>query len=126
MNLLPLINKIHATNIGTKGKNLFVNMMPSEIDNAILLRTPLGGTRIDYYLPGYLKAEFQVIVRSVGYDTGLAVLKQLTDFLTFGELQIETQYFNYCRPRSTPSVYPLSKGNLIEYNVLFDCCFTEA
>lgn len=124
MNLMPLANRINATNLGTKGVDLFIEMMPFEVNSAILLRSPLSGTKIDHYLPGYFQTEFQLIIRSSGYQAGLVLAKSATDLLTFGELKLETQTFNYCRPRTLPVAFPLSKGNLVECNIMFDCCYT--
>ena len=123
MNLMPLVNRINATRLGTKGKDLFVEMMPPEVSSAILLRSPLSGTKIDYYLPQYFNTEFQLIVRTGSYESGLDLTKRVITLLTFDELALESQSFKFCRPRTLPVAFPLSRGNLVEYNVMFDCCF---
>ena len=123
MNLMPIANRIHATSLGTKGVDLFIRMMPAEAANAILLRDPLSGTKINHELPNYFHTEFQLIVRATGYEAGQTTSDAVIALLTFGELTLETQAFKYCRPRTLASAFPLSKGNLVEYSVMFDCCY---
>lgn len=125
MNLANLVDRIQAAGHGVKAKSLFMQMMPAEAQSAILLRGMLAGTKIDHYLPGFYQTEFQVIVRSIGYVTGEALIKRVTADLTFEELVLGNQCFNYCRPRTLPVAFPLSAGNLVEHSVMFDVCFVE-
>jgi hypothetical protein len=127
MNLMPLVNLLQDTGLGTQGTDLFVHMMPAEAERATLLRTPLSGTKIDYELPGFYKTQFQLIVRvpAADYDTGDQLVADVTAALTMQEQQVEDMFFNYSRPRTEPVPFPLSKGNLIEFNVMFDCCFVK-
>lgn len=126
MNLKNLADRIHGAGIAVKGTTLFLNMMPMEAQTAVLLRTPLQGTKIDYYLPGYFKTDFQVIVRTRDDEAGENLMRQVMNLLTFSNLTLGGQAFKYCRPRSLPIAFPLSSGNMIEHTVMFDCCFTGA
>jgi hypothetical protein len=126
MNLLPISDKLQALNLGVEGTSLFVDMMPSETVNGILLRNRLSGTPINWYLPGYLKGQFQVIVRAQTYDEGLALMNQVTSALTLYETSLGAIYIKYMRPKMLPVVFPLSNGENIEYSVYMDVCFTEA
>lgn len=126
MNLMPLADRLEAAGLGTKGVDLFLNAMPSDATSAIMMRPPLRGTEIDYELPGFYKPEFQLIVRSPSYEAGLAFTNQVVAALTI--LQRETVgnlHFNYCRPRTEPVAFPLSDGNLLEFNVNFDACYVK-
>jgi len=127
MNLMPLANLIQDNGLGRQGETLFVHMLPAEAERGILLRTPLSGTPIDYELPGYYKAQFQLIVRipAADYEAGEQLVNDVIASLTMSETQVEEVFFNYSRPRTKPTPFPLSKGNLIEFNVMFDCCFVE-
>jgi hypothetical protein len=127
MNLLPLVNLLESESLGVQGNNLFVDMLPSEAARAILLRNPLVGTPINHEMPGYYKADFQLIVRvpAGSYDAGSDLIKQVTRALHFEERTIEDMHFKYCRPRTLPVVFPLSEGNLLEFSVMVDCCFSE-
>lgn len=126
MNLTPLVNLLEAANLGVKGKTLFDRMLPAECQQGVLLRSPLAGTKINPELPGFYQPDFQVIVRSVGYDDGEALMTQVMDALTFGERVVDTQTFQYCRPLMLPVAFPLSRGNLVEHTVQFRCAYTQA
>lgn len=124
MNLNPLVNLIIAADLGVPGESLFMNMMPMEAESAILLRNPLSGTKIDYELPGFYMTQFQLIVRSHSYIIGEKLIKDVIKTLTFKyDTQVEDHLFKYCRPNAMPAVFPLSKGNLLEFNVMMDVCF---
>ena len=128
MKLMPLANLLEAAALGVKGDTLFLDMMPAEAEQAILLRNPLTGTKINHELPGFFQTEFQVIVRSPAglYDNGEALIEKVVAALTLSFTQVEDHRFNYCRPRTEPVAFPLSKGNLLEFNVMFDCCFVRS
>jgi hypothetical protein len=126
MNLLPLVNRIEAARLAVKEKSLFLQMFPVGVQEAVLLRTPLQGTRINHELPGFYHADFTVIVRCVDYDAGEVLMKRIMDLLTFGEKTIARQTFRYCRPQHLPVAFPLSDGNLIEYSVGFEACYSES
>lgn len=128
MNMMPLANLLESAGIGTKGDTVFVNMLPAEADTAVLLRSPLAGTEIDYELQGYFKTEFQVIVRTPAgaYTNGETLMGDVIAVLTITEQAVESMHFKYCRPRTKPVVFPLSKGNLLEFSVMFSCCFVES
>lgn len=123
MNLMPLIVRLQAATLGEQGVSLFLNMMPSEAESAILLRSPLSGSRINYELPGFYQTQFQVIVRSHDYALGDKLMAQVLTALTMTDTQVGPMLFNYIRPHTDPVVFPLSAGNLLEINVLMDCCF---
>lgn len=120
MNLLPLVEHLQAKKVGTAGKTLYINMLPIDVPLAILLRNSLTGTLIDYELPGYSKTQFQAIVRAPSYPQGESLMEKLTTNLTLSEVKIGPYFFNYCRPRTEPVVFPLSEGNLLEFSVYFD------
>jgi len=127
MNVMPLVNRLETLKLGVKGKSLFVNMLPAEARQAVLVRSPLNGTPINYELPGYYRAGFTVIVRTPAaeYEKGLALMKKVTTALTVDNLQVEEQFFNYVRPRTQPVVFPLSAGNLLEISAQFDANYVE-
>lgn len=120
MNLLPLAQRLQASNVGTMGKNIYINMLPIDVSLAVLLRNSLTGTEIDYELRGYSKTHFQAIVRAPSYPQGEALMNKLTAALTLSDTTVDTYHFNYCRPRTEPVVFPLSEGNLLEFSVYFD------
>ena len=125
MNLMPLIDRLQLAGVGIKGKSLFLQMMPAEARRAVMLRLPLSGMRINHELPGYFKGQFQLTVRAQSYEDGRELIEQAIDHLTIANELVEHQQFNYCRPCYLPVAFPLSKGNLVEYTVMFDCSFVE-
>lgn len=126
MNLANLVDLVHNAGHGIKAKTLFMQMMPADAKNAILIRSPLAGTKINYMLPGFFFGEFQVIVRTLATEDGAAIMADVINDLTLVEATLGNQFFNYCRPRTQPVAFPLSKGNLVEQTVQFDCCFVES
>jgi len=133
MDLMPLATLLSDAGLGTLGQtanssavSIYINMMPAEAELAILLRTPLSGTRIDYELPGYYRTEFQVIVRGRSYAAASDLMARVLESLTFlVETQLDSIAIKHCRPRTEPVPFPLSKGNLLEFNVMFDIAFTK-
>lgn len=126
MNVMPLVDLLENNGVAVKGVSLFVNMLPAEAQLAVLLRSPLAGTKINYELPGYFpNAKFTVVVRTPAaqYQAGLDLLAAATDTLTMSDTQVENQFFNYCRPSTLPVTFPLSKGNLLETSVQFEANF---
>jgi hypothetical protein len=115
--------------LGTKGVDLFLFHMP---DNAhgILIRSPLQGIPVNHYLPGFLHAGIQIIIRSASQSAGDSLSKRLSTALTI----VNTSYndpqsgllamtVNYIRPRSLPIIYPRDPGNIREWSMYFDCCY---
>lgn len=128
MNLIPLADLIEQDDHGIKGDTVFVDMLPAEAERAILLRNPLTGTPINHELPGFFQTEFQLIVRVPAgqYDAGAELINGVINSLWMRqERQVEDMLFKYCRPRTEPVVFPLSVGNLLEFSLMFDCCFVK-
>jgi hypothetical protein len=128
MNVMPLANLLEGAGLAKKGETLFVNMLPAEARQAVLLRSPLNGTPIDYELPGYFHAQFTVVVRTpaADYEAGLELIDSVTQALTLSEAQVENQFYNYCRPKTLPVTFPLSKGNLLETSIQFEANYVES
>lgn len=125
MNLLPVAEKLEADGVGVMADTIFINMIPAEAPTGVLLRNPLAGTQIDYELPGFYKTQFKVICRAPNYAEGEALIQAVFDSLTVAETQVGTMYVKHMRPKTKPAVFPLSKGNLLEFAADFDICFTE-
>ena len=127
MNVMPLVNLLEATGAGQKGSTLFADVMPPEVTQGILVRGPLLGTPIDYELPGYYKTKFTAIVRApvADQDAATALMGKVTDTLTIVGTQVESQFFNFCRPRTQPVTFGLAGGGLLEISVEFSANFLE-
>lgn len=125
MDLMPLANKLELEGLGTQGSTLFINYMPMECRQGILLRSPLTGTPIDNYLPGYYKASFTVVVRTpnVKYDEGLALMEQVMRTLTLFDTELDDITVKQMYPTNLPATYPVTEGNFFEIRVNFDLVF---
>ena len=127
MNLSPLMNRLVTLGLGVKGDDLFLNMLPADATQGVLLRGSLSGTPINYEMPGYFKTTFTLIVRvpAADYEAGLVLMKNVTNALTIENLQVENQFFNFVRPRTQPVTFPLSNGTALEISTRFDANFLE-
>lgn len=126
MRLEPLAQILADAGVGVIGATIFVYHMPENVTDGVLLRQPLQGTEIDYELPGYVKTDFQLIVRSSTYADGFDLVERATQALTFEHVTtLADRQINYQRPRTEPIVYPRSDANVIEMSVNFECSFVR-
>jgi hypothetical protein len=126
MNILPLTQRLEDQGVGAQGKTIFAYMMPAAATSAVMVRNELAGTRINHQLPGYFKTRIQVIARGPNYQAAEKLMKQAVDALTLpAGTVLDTMTFNFCRPETLPVAFPLSTGNLIEFNAYFEVCFVE-
>lgn len=126
MNLLPIANRLEEQGIGINGRTIFVNFMPAEVTEGILLRDYFGGTEIDHELPKFYKPSYMIIVRTADTAAGLELMKAAVAALTFSmPEEIEESTYRYMRPRALPFAYPPSPGQNIEIAVNMDCCFID-
>lgn len=125
MNLLPVAQLLETSGVGVQSKTIFINMIPESASRGILLRNKLQGTVINYELPGYYKTKFQLIVRSNSYSDGEALMNQAVAALTVSETQVGPMYMRFMRPYTQAVVFPLSKGNLLEFALDFDVAFSQ-
>jgi hypothetical protein len=125
MNLYPIAEYLQDAGLGTLAESIFINMIPVESPSGILLRNRLQGTVIDHELPGFYKTRFQVIVRATSYPAGEELIGQVLAALSISETQVGSMHIRYMRPVTLPVVFPLSKGNLLEFAADFDVAFDE-
>lgn len=124
MDLVPIANKLQSEGLGIQGKTLFINFMPMEAKTAIMLRTPLAGTIIDYELPGYFKTSFIVVSRAPEYVAALNLMKSAMRVLTLDNVDLEQINVKFMRPATLPVPFPVSDGNFYEVQIRFDIAFT--
>jgi hypothetical protein len=124
MNLRPIVTMLEDAGLGAAGRTIFVNMMPAECEDGILVRQYFGGTKIDHELPGYRKTTFMLICRSKDYERAETLIEQAVTALTIKE---ETErdgiVWKFMRPDTEPFVYPLSVGGLLEFQVNIDAAY---
>jgi hypothetical protein len=127
MNLESIAEKLELTPTLalTRGQNLFVHAWPASAPVGVLLRDDFGGTPIDNYLPGYIRAGFMVIARSSDYPSAHALAKAVSDALTLTNVQLPGMDVRHILPRIQPVVFPNSAGSVWEFLVAFDACYVE-
>lgn len=123
MNLLPIADYLEDGGFGSKSKSIFINQMPVNAKNAVLLRNPIEGTEIDHELPGYYKTYFEMTVRSADYQKGEQKALEISQYMNVSDALIGDMSVKYLRPCNLPVAYPLSDGDLIEFRVKFDIAF---
>ena len=123
MDLLPIANKLEALNLGVTGKTLFINFMPMECKQGMMLRSPLSGSKIDHELPGFYKTEFSVIARSHQFVTAENMVKSTMSALKVYDQQVGDIFVKYMRPRTLPVAFPVSEGNFYEVQVVFEIAY---
>jgi hypothetical protein len=124
MRVEGLKNYIEGKGVGVSGVSLFVNFIPDTVKEGIMLSSGLIRDVINYELPGYHRASFQLIARSQQYQTGYDLIAAAAKALTFGSTRdIEGIIYNFVRPQHEAVNYPISSGNLIEFSQHFDACY---
>jgi hypothetical protein len=124
MKLDSVAQILEDAGVGTIKRNIFINFMPGDVKEGILLRDGFSGTKINHYLPGFHKTDFQLIVRAVKFQDGEALIEAAILALTintraiYGNMDIHNM-----RPRSLPFSYPLSPGNITEFVTQIDVAY---
>lgn len=115
-----LVDYIKASPIGSDGISAFFNFIPESARVAIMIDTPIPGFEIDPELPGYYNDVIEVVVRHTDPQRGFLLCQRAMQVLNVVNCQIGDYHFNYVRPISEPSAYPLSQGGLLEFAVRFE------
>lgn len=123
MDLTPIANKLENEGLGTPGTDLFVNFMPMEAADAVLLRSPLSGTEIDPNLPGYYRCYFTAIVRTRDFVQGQEKMREIMRVLTIYDEDVDDIFVKRMYPKTLPVYFPISDGNFYEIQVTFDLVF---
>jgi len=126
MDFLTIINYMEGAGLGTAAENLFMNFMPMSCKRGYMLRTPLSGIDINHEMPGYFKGEFTVIARAQDYATANTMMEEASAALKLSEVQIESIWVHYMRPKTLPVTFPVSDGNYFEVQVRFEFCFAAS
>lgn len=112
------------------GNTLFRNVFPGDVSIGIMIRTPLGGVKIDPGIPGWYRPDMQIVTRHIdpydGYNMALQVQKVLTfqgsqsypKSIDRGPAKL-TLFF----PETLPIQFPRLEGNGIEWSQMFNTAF---
>jgi len=109
------------------GKDIFQYHMPEDCTQGLLLKLPIAGIRINHYVPGFLKANFQIIVRSPSHSIGDPLAKLISKIITVYDLDFpgaEPRFtIKQMFPTALPIVYPRSSGNIYEWSINTECAY---
>lgn len=125
MNLLPIAQRLEAQGQGTQGSTIFLNHFPAEAPLGLLVRPRLIGAKLDYYLPGYIKFQFQLIARARTYAEANTLAVNATKALRMDGGTLDTWKVNYIRALHVPVGYPITIGELVELNADFEACIVD-
>lgn len=119
-----LIDGGAATALGT---DIFQYHMPEECNQGILLKLPISGVRINHYIPGFLKANLQVIVRAPSHAIGDPIAKLVSSILKVYNQDFPgaspSFFVKQMFPTALPIVYPRSAGNIYEWSIPIECTY---
>lgn len=118
IDFLALARRLEEKGCGKCSKDIFVDTLPSESATGIVLRSSISGDKIDYELPGFMKATFRLIARASNHGVGQDMLQKASDALYIEQdTVVGNMNVRVCRPITTPMIFPLSNGNLREFSV---------
>ena len=116
---------LEQNSVGTLGVSIFVNTMPLECNEGILLRPEYSGFKYDWEIPGFFMGRVRVIARSANYDNSIQLIENVLAVLPQYETTIGTTYFRYIRPFQKPQTFPVTQANLFETMFDLDICYSE-
>lgn len=126
MKLKPITTWLEQLGVGTQGTDLFINEIPSECKNGIVLLDSYGGMPINPYLPGYKMGVFRAVVRSTDHDAGLARAFALVETFTVQtEQQLDGILLKMMQPLAEPRRYRRSVGGFYEFEFESDICYVD-
>lgn len=121
MNLMPIADIIESKGFAEQGKNLFINHFPADAGQGVLIRERLIGASLTPELPGYLKFNFQVIVRGYRYSETEELANNIAKALRLEtEKTIGGIHFKYIRLQNVPVPFPITDGEGVEFAATFD------
>jgi hypothetical protein len=124
MNLKALADYLQAQGKGEQGISLFVNEMPADCRQGVLLLAP--GAPINQYLPGYIVAGFRMVVRHTDIAAGEQLAREVSAALKMErETQLPGMLVKLMLPLNEPTNYRRSVGAYWESEVEFDITYVN-
>jgi hypothetical protein len=124
MKLQAIAAYLDSLGHGIQGQTLFVDEMPAECKEGILLLDTYSGTQINHYLPGYRATGFRVAVRSTDHDAGHELATTVVSALTVHtDTVVEGITVRQMLPLNDPRPYRRSVGAYWEFEVDVDIVF---
>jgi len=115
-----LEQQLNAKDLKLKATVYFMSETEQE---GVALLADLSGVPVEYELPGYEKAQFQVIVRAKDFRRGDDLARRVMRILAIENVNISAAVkVNYVRPRHQPLPFQKSKGGFHEFSINFNYC----
>jgi len=115
-----LVTALKDSRVGFDSLPVFFNFIPESEHVAVMIDTPIPGFEIDPELPGYYNDVTEVVVRHVDPEKGFELCKTAMSVLNVINRQYAGYHFNYIRPISEPTGYPLPDSGVREFAVRFE------
>lgn len=111
--------------LGVPGTSLFINFVPDEVQQCVLVLDSLEPAIRDENLPGYMKKDFQVIVRDTSYNSALTIAKKAIDALNLHRVTVNGIYVIRMRASHDPIVFPVPDSDIVEVSVNMRAIFVQ-
>jgi hypothetical protein len=108
-----------------RGTNLFIESMPANVLEGVMLRDDHAGTPLDSELPGYIRGNFMVVARSADRARARTLAQAISDLLNMWEASMTGMDILHIKPRIQPLGFPNTAGAMWEFFVTFDACYVE-
>jgi hypothetical protein len=121
--LQAIADKLIADSLGVAGANLFIDSMPAQVVEGILVasKTPI---QIHPYVEKYRKGQIQLIARGSSEDSVRSVLESVISALAVnGRETLGAVTFLRVWPAHDPLIYSRTDADIVEGSVNFDVVF---
>ncbi|UBM12759.1 minor capsid protein [Cupriavidus metallidurans] len=119
-----LANKLEEAGFGKKGKDIFINSMPVQCHEGLLVRQTWEGLELDWELPGTHTGGIALISRASKFPKANDLASRAADALTVtSAVEIDDILLHYARPATSPIPYPQTDGGYVECATRIDLCF---
>jgi hypothetical protein len=125
MNLEPISAYLAGKNLGTVGRSIFVNEMPTSCNVGILLMDNYYGTQVDRYLPDFYRTEYRLVVRHTDFANGKALARAATLSLAAMMGTVGTLLVRQTAALNLPRSYRRSAGGYWEFEVDMEIVFVD-
>lgn len=116
-------DRLEAAGIGVQGQTIFINSMPDECHEGVLVRPTWEGLERNWEVPGMQTGGIALIARARSYPVADALARRAGDALTITSSEtIGEVLVHYARPATTPVPYPETDGGYRECATRIDVC----
>jgi hypothetical protein len=119
IHLMQIARKIEEIGVAAIGDDLFLFTMPADVQNAVMVRSPLTGDPIDPEQPNVYSSEFLIVVRHSDEEAAFAKCQKISEALTIDRKMLGEIWVTQCRPRTRPIPYPRNEGGTVEWGIPF-------